>query len=242
MERSPPSCSWVGTGTVLLTCTLAYCSRSSARCVAGRRLERVPVRDRAWEPARGRRSSITCRTSTMPEPSASRSQDALHPNVLHPLMVGEHVETDVHLVRVAGVVATPGRYLTNGHNSVGTALPTAGHHFRSLSRPEQNGCFSGLGWPTRDDALQPWPKDPGFAKGVGHEASGVATNTSTRMPLRTCALLWPERFSVTSSSFRPVGAGVGSVVMAVLEAEAIVVIAGSWCGPEGYGPGRSRDS
>ena len=111
----------------------------------------------------------------MPEPSASRSQDALHPNVLHPLMVGEHVETDVHLVRVAGVVATPARYLTNGHNSVGTALPAAGHHFRSLSRPEQNGCFSGLGWPKRDDALQPWPKDPGSAKGVGHEASGVAT-------------------------------------------------------------------
>ena len=34
-------------------------------------------------------------------------------------------------------------------------------------------------------------------------------------------------------SFRPVDAGVGSVVMAVLEAEPMVVIAGSWCGPEG---------
>ena len=44
MERSPPSCSWVGTGTVLLTCTLAYCSRSSARCVAGRRLNPSPPR------------------------------------------------------------------------------------------------------------------------------------------------------------------------------------------------------
>jgi hypothetical protein len=42
-------------------------------------------------------------------------------------------------------------------------------------------------------------------------------------------------------SFRPVDAGLGLVVMAVLEAEPIVVIAGSRCGPEGCGSRRSRD-
>ena len=42
-------------------------------------------------------------------------------------------------------------------------------------------------------------------------------------------------------SFRPVDAGVGSVVLAVPEAEPIVVIASSWCGPEGYGSRTSRN-
>jgi hypothetical protein len=37
------------------------------------------------------------------------------------------------------------------------------------------------------------------------------------------------------------GCGVGSVVMTVLAAEPIVTVAGSWCGPEGCGPRRSRD-
>ena len=51
----------------------------------------------------------------------------------------------------------------------------------------------------------------------------------------------PSTSTGSPESFRPVDAGVGSVVMAVLEAEPIVVIAGSWCGPEGCGSRRSRN-
>ncbi len=51
----------------------------------------------------------------------------------------------------------------------------------------------------------------------------------------------PHNPTASPRSFRPVDAGVGWVVMAVLEAEPIVVIAGWWCGPEGCGSRRSRN-
>jgi hypothetical protein len=63
-----------------------------------------------------------------------------------------------------------------------------------------------------------------------HSQSSLALAFSRSMWRAVKASLNPTG---SPRSFRPVGPGVGSVVLAVREAEPIVVIAGPWCGPEG---------